>query len=151
MTSRRAGEPPAGDLLTDDSHVVLSLAGGPIMSGQCARMGLCIVVADLVRVTAHEHTPSGRRVVCFEDNRSIEDGGSELAARRGAEHDISVHDRVIHGEYGELNCKVHADAAEGPATKEQIALGLVDHVKTLARHRASLTDLIAECAPTEDA
>jgi nucleotide-binding universal stress UspA family protein len=58
VTSRRAGEPPAGDLLTDDTHVVLSLARRPIVPEQSLRMDQCVVVADLVRVTAHEDTPS---------------------------------------------------------------------------------------------
>jgi hypothetical protein len=57
VTSRRAGESPAGDLFTDDSHVLLSLAGRPVVPEQCLGMHQRAEVADLVRVTTHEHTP----------------------------------------------------------------------------------------------
>ena len=67
MRSLRAGDSVSGDLLTDDSHVLLSHAGRPVVFEHCSGMHPRVVVADLVRVTMLEHAP------CRDTNEPLRD------------------------------------------------------------------------------
>jgi hypothetical protein len=89
-------------------------------------------------MSRHENAPTRRGPIHFESDAITHHCGIQFGSGVGAEHDVIIHNRVVHRQDHELVRDLDADAPEGAPAQQDVALGAVDDLQSLTRHRVTI-------------